>query len=146
MSAAMVFFSSQGAQCARQCFSIVPGRKWICYSRLEPPKNLMLSRLSKAAFCARRRPSGSAPSIPPAACRRPCSGFFAGNLKARSFAASQTSLKAVPAKARKVHHVNVLHIAALAQVSQKPAENRGFQFHLGLFIVIHINPGGLHNG
>jgi hypothetical protein len=25
---------------------------------------------------------------------------------------------------------------------QKPAENRGFQFHLGLFIVFHISPGG----
>ena len=45
--------------------------------------------------------------------------------------------QAVPAKARQVHQVQVLHIGALAQMLHQPPEGGGFQFRLGFRVGLH---------
>src|SRR5262249_21854291 len=42
--------------------------------------------------------------------------------------------EAIPTEARKIHHVDILHISAAAQMRDEPAERRGFKFCSGLFI------------
>ena len=51
-------------------------------------------------------------------------------------ASSYQREKAIPAKARKVHEVDVLHIRACAQVIEEAPERSSLQLHLGLGIDI----------
>ena len=46
--------------------------------------------------------------------------------------------QAVPAKARQIHKVKVLHIRALTQVFHQPAERGSFKLSLGFGIGLHL--------